>query len=153
MNMRGIVTLRLSCRAPTAQRAQICDDCGTSGRYFTMALVNPSEMDTWSVQACVSVPSRLRFLHLARGCLSVTVGVAGSRDVPVQVVLLLRLRRLWPFVDWIASLQAGLKDAVHQSHRLRRLRYGSVKNSLVVLARFVTVCSAHPHRIAAPQRR
>jgi len=97
---------------------------GTSDRYSTMALVNPSEMDTWFEQACVSVPSRLRFLRLARGCLSATVGVAGSREVPVQVVLLLRLRRLWSIVDWLASLQAGLKDAVHQSHRLRRLRYG-----------------------------
>ena len=125
---------------------------GTSDRYSTMALVNPSEMDTWSEQACVSVPSRLRFLRLARGCLSATVGVAGSREVPVQVVLLLRLRRLWPIVDWLASLQAGLKDAVHQSHRLRRLRYDSVKSSLV-LALFVTVCSADSHRIAAPQCR
>ena len=96
---------------------------------------NPSEMDTWSVQACVSVPSRLRFLHLARGCLSATDGVAGSRDVNVQVVLLLHLRRFWPFVDWLASLQAGRKDAVHQIHRLRRLQYGSVKSSFVVLAR------------------
>lgn len=41
-------------------------------------------------------------------------GLLAHAGLPSQVVLLLLVRGLWPGVDWFATLQGGLEDALHQ---------------------------------------